>query len=125
MGDGNDTVTITDGAYNTTISLGAGDDVFDATSGVMGDSAYATVVNGEDGNDTFKLGTIAKNLTIDAGAGDDIVVLTKDYDSTSSGNQGYINGGEGSDTLVLTGTISVNLAVPVKMKVLPASRKWI
>ncbi|EFN2404153.1 RTX toxin [Escherichia coli] len=110
MGDGNDTVTITDGAYNTTISLGAGDDVFDATSGVMGDSAYATVVNGEDGNDTFKLGTIAKNLTIDAGAGDDIVVLTKDYDSTSSGNQGYINGGEGSDTLVLTGTISVNLA---------------
>ncbi|MCV5420953.1 hemolysin activation protein, partial [Escherichia coli] len=54
MGDGNDTVTITDGAYNTTISLGAGDDVFDATSGVMGDSAYATVVNGEDGNDTFK-----------------------------------------------------------------------
>lgn len=76
-GDGNDTVTITDGAYNTTISLGAGDDVFDATSGVMGDSAYATVVNGEDGNDTFKLGTIAKNLTIDAGAGDDIVVLTK------------------------------------------------
>ncbi len=39
---------------------GAGDDVFDATSGVMGDSAYATVVNGEDGNDTFKLGTIAK-----------------------------------------------------------------
>ena len=110
MGDGNDTVTITDGAYNTTISLGAGDDVFDATSGVMGDSVYATVVNGEDGNDTFKLGTIAKNLTIDAGAGDDIVVLTKDYDSTSSGNQGYINGGEGSDTLVLTGTISVNLA---------------
>ncbi|EGJ4518806.1 hemolysin activation protein [Escherichia coli] len=110
MGDGNDTVTVTDGAYNTTISLGAGDDVFDATSGVMGDSAYATVVNGEDGNDTFKLGTIAKNLTIDAGAGDDIVVLTKDYDSTSSGNQGYINGGEGSDTLVLTGTISVNLA---------------
>lgn len=110
MGDGNDTVTITDGAYNTTISLGAGDDVFDATSGVMGDSAYATVVNGEDGNDTFKLGTIAQNLTIDAGAGDDIVVLTKDYDSTSSGNQGYINGGEGSDTLVLTGTISVNLA---------------
>ncbi|EEV7817890.1 RTX toxin [Escherichia coli] len=110
MGDGNDTVTITDGAYNTTISLGAGDDVFDATSGVMGDSAYATVVNGEDGNDTFKLGTIAKNLTIDAGAGDDIVVLTKDNDSTSSGNQGYINGGEGSDTLVLTGTISVNLA---------------
>ncbi|MEQ5160417.1 Ig-like domain-containing protein [Proteus terrae] len=110
MGDGNDTVTVTDGAYNTTISLGAGDDVFDATSGVMGDSVYATVVNGEDGNDTFKLGTIAKNLTIDAGAGDDIVVLTKDYDSTSSGNQGYINGGEGSDTLVLTGTISVNLA---------------
>ncbi|CAD5787428.1 RTX family exoprotein A gene [Escherichia coli] len=75
---------------------GGGDDVFDATSGVMGDSAYATVINGEDGNDTFKLGTIAKNLTIDAGAGDDIVVLTKDYDSTSSGNQGYINGGEGS-----------------------------
>ena len=110
MGDGNDTVTITDGAYNTTISLGAGDDVFDATSGVMGDSAYATVVNGGDGNDTFKLGTIAKNLTIDAGAGDDIIVLTKDYDTTSSGNQGYINGGEGSDTLVLTGTISVNLA---------------
>lgn len=35
-GDSNDTVTITDGAYNTTISLGAGDDVFDATSGVMG-----------------------------------------------------------------------------------------
>uniref|UniRef100_UPI001FC9D542 beta strand repeat-containing protein n=1 Tax=Proteus terrae TaxID=1574161 RepID=UPI001FC9D542 len=110
MGDGNDTVTVLNGAYNTTISLGAGDDIFDATSGVMGDSAYATVVNGEDGNDTFKLGTIAKNLTIDAGAGDDIVVLTKDYDSTSSGNQGYINGGEGSDTLVLTGTISVNLA---------------
>uniref|UniRef100_UPI0035CA5163 beta strand repeat-containing protein n=1 Tax=Escherichia coli TaxID=562 RepID=UPI0035CA5163 len=110
MGDGNDTVTVTDGAYNTTISLGAGDDIFDATSGVMGDSVSATVVNGDDGNDTFKLGTIAKNLTIDAGTGDDIVVLTKDYDSTSFGNQGYINGGEGSDTLVLTGTISVNLA---------------
>ncbi|MEQ5035193.1 Ig-like domain-containing protein [Proteus vulgaris] len=110
MGDGNDTVTVLDGAYNTTISLGAGDDVFDTTSGVMGDSVYNTIVNGEDGNDTFKLGTIAKNLIIDAGAGDDTVVLTKDYDSTSSGNQGYIKGGEGSDTLVLTGTISVNLA---------------
>ncbi|MGP7972487.1 beta strand repeat-containing protein [Proteus mirabilis] len=110
MGDGNDTVTVTEGAYNTTISLGAGDDVFDATSGVMGDSVSATLVNGEDGNDTIKLGTIGKNLTVDAGAGDDTVILTKDYDPSPIGNQGYINGGEGTDTLVLSGTITVNMA---------------
>ncbi|WFC29491.1 Ig-like domain-containing protein [Proteus mirabilis] len=110
MGDGNDTVTVTEGAYNTTISLGAGDDVFDATSGVMGDSVSATLVNGEDGNDTIKLGTISKNLTVDAGAGDDTVILTKDYDPSPIGNQGYINGGEGTDTLVLSGTITVNMA---------------
>ncbi len=110
MGDGNDTVTVTEGAYNTTISLGAGDDVFDATAGVMGDSVSATLVNGEDGNDTIKLGTIGKNLTVDAGAGDDTVILTKDYDPSPIGNQGYINGGEGTDTLVLSGTITVNMA---------------
>ncbi|MEX9900127.1 Ig-like domain-containing protein, partial [Proteus mirabilis] len=110
MGDGNDTVTVTEGAYNTTISLGAGDDVFDATAGVMGDSVSATLVNGEDGNDTIKLGTIGKNLTVDAGAGDDTVILTKDYDLSPIGNQGYINGGEGTDTLVLSGTITVNMA---------------
>ncbi len=110
MGDGNDTVTVTEGAYNTTISLGAGDDVFDATAGVMGDSVSATLVNGEDGNDTIKLGTIGKNLTVDAGAGDDTVILTKDYDPSPIGNQGYINGEEGTDTLVLSGTITVNMA---------------
>ncbi len=110
MGDGNDTVTVTEGAYNTTISLGAGDDVFDATAGVMGDSVSATLVNGEDGNDTIKLGTIGKNLTVDAGAGDDTVILTKDYDPSPIGNQRYINGGEGTDTLVLSGTITVNMA---------------
>ncbi|WP_243213192.1 beta strand repeat-containing protein [Proteus mirabilis] len=110
MGDGNDTVTVTEGAYNTTISLGAGDDVFDATAGVMGDSVSATLVNGEDGNDTIKLGTIGKNLTVDAGAGDDTVILTKDYDPSPIDNQGYINGGEGTDTLVLSGTITVNMA---------------
>ncbi|MET6462758.1 Ig-like domain-containing protein [Proteus mirabilis] len=110
MEDGNDTVTVTEGAYNTTISLGAGDDVFDATAGVMGDSVSATLVNGEDGNDTIKLGTIGKNLTVDAGAGDDTVILTKDYDPSPIGNQGYINGGEGTDTLVLSGTITVNMA---------------
>ncbi|WP_368939400.1 beta strand repeat-containing protein [Proteus mirabilis] len=110
MGDGNDTVTVTEGAYNTTISLGAGDDVFDATAGVMGDSVSATLVNGEDGNDTIKLGTIGKNLTVDAGAGDDTVILTKDYDPSPIGHQGYINGGEGTDTLVLSGTITVNMA---------------
>ncbi|EOG1410512.1 Ig-like domain-containing protein [Proteus mirabilis] len=110
MGDGNDTVTVTEGAHNTTISLGAGDDVFDATAGVMGDSVSATLVNGEDGNDTIKLGTIGKNLTVDAGAGDDTVILTKDYDPSPIGNQGYINGGEGTDTLVLSGTITVNMA---------------
>lgn len=76
-------------------------------------------------NDTIKIGTISNgNITIDAGAGDDIVVLTKDYDTKPVGNQGSINGGEGSDTLVLAGNISVNLATG-RMKVLPASRKWI
>ncbi|MEY2344717.1 hypothetical protein I3679_014245 [Proteus mirabilis] len=49
-------------------------------------------MNGEDGNDTIKLGTIGKNLTVDAGAGDDTVILTKDYDPSPIGNQGYING---------------------------------
>ncbi|GLX63940.1 hypothetical protein KMU_19810 [Proteus vulgaris] len=109
MGDGNDTVTVTEGAYNTTISLGAGDDVFDSTGATLGSAA--TTIDGGDGNDTIKIGTISNGkITIDAGAGDDIVVLTKDYDPKPIGNQGYINGGEGSDTLVLTGTISVNLA---------------
>ncbi|EMB3650539.1 RTX toxin, partial [Escherichia coli] len=109
MGDGNDTVTITDGAYNTTISLGAGDDVFDSTGATLGSAA--TTIDGGEGNDTIKIGTISNgNITIDAGAGDDIVVLTKDYDTKPVGNQGSINGGEGSDTLVLAGNISVNLA---------------
>lgn len=109
MGDGNDTVTVTDGAYNTTISLGAGDDVFDSTGATLGSAA--TTIDGGEGNDTIKIGTISNgNITIDAGAGDDIVVLTKDYDTKPVGNQGSINGGEGSDTLVLAGNISVNLA---------------
>ncbi|MDN2156920.1 RTX toxin [Escherichia coli] len=109
MGDGNDTVTVTDGAYNTTISLGAGDDVFDSTGATLGSTA--TTIDGGEGNDTIKIGTISNgNITIDAGAGDDIVVLTKDYDTKPVGNQGSINGGEGSDTLVLAGNISVNLA---------------
>ena len=109
MGDGNDTVTVTEGAYNATISLGAGDDVFDSTSATLGSAA--TTIDGGEGNDTIKIGTISNgNITIDAGAGDDIVVLTKDYDTKPIGNQGSINGGEGSDTLVLAGNISVNLA---------------
>ncbi|MCQ1962713.1 RTX toxin, partial [Escherichia coli] len=109
MGDGNDTVTVTDGAYNTTISLGAGDDVFDSTGATLGSAA--TTIDAGEGNDTIKIGTISNgNITIDAGAGDDIVVLTKDYDTKPVGNQGSINGGEGSDTLVLAGNISVNLA---------------
>ncbi|SPY99706.1 Uncharacterised protein [Proteus mirabilis] len=53
---------------------------------------------------------MVKNLTVDAGAGDDTVILTKDYDPSPIGNQGYINGGEGTDTLVLSGTITVNMA---------------
>ncbi len=109
MGDGNDTVTVTNGAYNTTISLGAGDDVFDSTGATLGSAA--TTIDAGEGNDTIKIGTISNgNITIDAGAGDDIVVLTKDYDTKPVGNQGSINGGEGSDTLVLAGNISVNLA---------------
>ncbi|EFN7228324.1 hypothetical protein EIG50_25530, partial [Escherichia coli O6] len=101
--------TVTDGAYNTTISLGAGDDVFDSTGATLGSAA--TTIDGGEGNDTIKIGTISNgNITIDAGAGDDIVVLTKDYDTKPVGNQGSINGGEGSDTLVLAGNISVNLA---------------
>ncbi|WP_337240285.1 beta strand repeat-containing protein, partial [Proteus faecis] len=109
MGDGNDTVTVTEGAYNATISLGAGDDVFDSTSATLGSAA--TTIDGGEGNDTIKIGTISNgNITIDAGAGDDIVVLTKDYDTKPIGNQGSINGGEGSDILVLAGNISVNLA---------------
>ncbi|ENB6579667.1 hemolysin activation protein [Escherichia coli] len=113
MGDGNDTVTVTNEAYNTTISLGAGDDIIDLTSSTLGKSASTTLINGEDGNDIIKLGTISGlssgKTVIDAGIGDDIVVLTEDYDSTASGNQAYINGGDGSDTLVLTGNISVRM----------------
>ncbi|MGY6324364.1 beta strand repeat-containing protein [Proteus mirabilis] len=109
MGDGNDTVTVTDSAYNTTISLGAGDDIFDSIGATLGSAA--TTIDGGEGNDTIKIGTISNGkITIDAGVGDDIVVLTKDYDPSPIGNQGYINGGEGTDTLVLSGTITVNMA---------------
>lgn len=108
MGDGNDTVTVTDSAYNTTISLGAGDDIFDSIGATLGSAA--TTIDGGEGNDTIKIGTISNGkITIDAGVGDDIVVLTKDYDPSPIGNQGYINGGEGTDTLVLSGTITVNM----------------
>lgn len=62
-------------AYNATISLGAGDDVFDSTSATLGSLRQPLMVVR---NDTIKIGTISNgNITIDAGAGDDIVVLTK------------------------------------------------
>ncbi|HID7803501.1 TPA: beta strand repeat-containing protein, partial [Proteus mirabilis] len=109
MGDGDDTVTIIDGAYNTTISLGAGNDVLDATTATLGSAA--TTIDGGEGNDLIKLGTISNGkIIINAGAGDDTVILTKDYDPSLIGNQGYINGGEGTDTLVLSGAITVNMA---------------
>ncbi|MBG2712262.1 hemolysin activation protein [Proteus mirabilis] len=113
MGDGDDIVTITESAYKSTISLGAGDDILDLTAATLGIAGSDMSVDAGDGNDTIKLGAISNLSTgktvVDAGAGDDIVVLTKDYDSTAGVNQGYINGGEGSDTLVLTGNISVRM----------------
>ncbi|OKB73884.1 beta strand repeat-containing protein [Escherichia coli] len=113
MGAGDDTVIVHGALYNATISMGDGDDTLDLTTASLGKSATTTSVRAGENDDVIKLGDISTLSTgkteIDAGAGDDVIVLTKDYDSGKGLNQGYINGGDGSDTLVLSGNITVRL----------------
>ncbi|EPC1716736.1 Ig-like domain-containing protein, partial [Escherichia coli] len=113
MGAGDDTVIVHGALYDATISMGDGDDTLDLTTASLGKSATTTLVRAGENDDVIKLGDISTLSTgkteIDAGAGDDVIVLTKDYDSGKGLNQGYINGGDGSDTLVLSGNITVRL----------------
>lgn len=113
MGAGGDTVIVHNALYDATISMGDGNDTLDLTTASLGKSATTTSVSAGENNDVIKLGDISTLSTgktvIDAGAGDDVIVLTKDYDSGKGFNQGYINGGDGSDTLVLSGNITAKL----------------
>ncbi len=97
------TVTIY-GSVSGEILGGYGSDNITITKNLTGNVSVG------DNTDTLTAGWIYGGATVSMGDGNDTVILTKDYDPSPIGNQGYINGGEGTDTLVLSGTITVNMA---------------
>lgn len=86
LGSGNDNLKVTEAAAATktnTIKLGAGNDILHLTNAGAG----ATYVFGEAGDDTIKVDSVALETT------------------------DLISGGEGTDTLVLTGNLVHNLVL--------------
>ena len=108
LGANNDSLTAGDVIRNSTIDMGDGNDTVDFTNATFGQAAMTTSLTTGAGEDVIKLGTLVSTGTgshsIDAGADNDIVVLTQDYTRESTGITAYIQGGDGSDTLAITGS---------------------
>ncbi|UWZ92785.1 Ig-like domain-containing protein [[Pasteurella] aerogenes] len=108
LGANDDSLTAGDIIRNSTINMGDGNDTVDFTAATFGQAAYTTSLNTGAGEDVIKLGTLTNSSTgshsVDAGADNDTVVLTQDYTREALGMTTYIQGGEGTDTLAITGS---------------------
>lgn len=114
-GDGKDTVIIGGDVLNsgnaireTVIDTGAGDDVINiagrlSTGGTLGDSTADLKILAGEGNDEMTITGQAYRGLVDMGAGDDSLTIGKVY-LDSNPNQLRLDGGEGNDTIYLTGT---------------------
>lgn len=110
-GSGADTVSLQT-AYSATVksasvASGAGKDTVNVLVDNTADiSGTAVTVSAGDGDDTIKIDTTsgaanAVAVSVDAGAGNDKVTLTDGIDSVATTD--VINGGDGTDTVVLAG----------------------
>ncbi|QPB41899.1 calcium-binding protein [Rodentibacter haemolyticus] len=108
-GDGNDTIDLSKAQFTTTYHTHVGDSSIDGGAGndkiILGDVGYTTD---------------AHYYRITGGAGNDVIEFTKDYSAVEYNNQGNetnaarnqtdIRGGEGFDTIAISGTgTTVNL----------------
>ncbi|CAD7289284.1 hypothetical protein LMG8286_01732 [Campylobacter suis] len=85
LGDGNDTLNIGNGVYNSTINMGAG-------------------------NDTLNIKDAIDRTSINLGDGDDTIIIEKGGVIGSTEDEGAIDGGSGYDKLVLSNPeSSINL----------------
>ncbi|MFZ7215000.1 beta strand repeat-containing protein [[Pasteurella] aerogenes] len=108
LGANDDSLTASDIIRGSTIDMGDGNDTVDFTAATFGQAAYTTSLSTGAGEDVIKLGTLTNSSTgshsVDAGADNDTVVLTQDYTTREDlGMTTYIQGGEGTDTLAITG----------------------
>lgn len=109
-GAGNDDVELKTALSSTvkaaSVSTGAGDDIINVNVSGSGTGLTVTVDAGA-GNDTITVtGRGAAALAINAGAGDDVVDLTGLTLTTAD----VINGGEGSDTVIVSAKDTVRTA---------------
>lgn len=113
-GDGNDSITVAETVFSSTIAGGAGDDSIDY-EGVSGE------IFGDDGNDVIRMisrsgdvgqayggagndtldGTGSDNVQLWGGVGDD-VILTNGHTDSGAGYIIHADGGVGNDTLTHT-----------------------
>lgn len=106
MGSGADTLTLQDGAYTSTIEMGGGNDTL--TVGANEETDYA--IGWYENEDLVK-------TVVDMGAGDDSVMLKTSGDGLNDANDGYVytngfvDGGDGADTLTFEAQGSAKLII--------------
>lgn len=106
MGSGADTLTLQDGTYTSTIEMGGGNDTL--TVGANEETDYA--IGWYENEDLVK-------TVVNMGAGDDSVMLKTSGDGLNNPDDGYVytngfvDGGEGADTLTFEAQGSAKLII--------------